>query len=200
MPEAFDWKLAIGLIASFVYVVGLFPYIRDIFAHKTKPHIYTWLIWILTQGTAIGGLIIGGGGFASIALVISLLVVGFIFLLSFKYGTRNITRSDTITLIGALIAIGVWWQLDNPLLAILMVSAIDALGYIPTFRKTYVDPWSETKISWLLAGIGSFLIILSIEEYNFLTATYVATLFAANTSLYVLIVVRRKFLSNTSGE
>jgi hypothetical protein len=56
-----------------------------------------------------------------------------VMLLSLKYGTRNITRSDTIILILALAAVFVWVQLDNPLLAVIMVTLIDLAGYVPSW-------------------------------------------------------------------
>jgi hypothetical protein len=59
--------------------------------------------------------------------------------------------------------------LDKPILSITMVTAIDVLGYIPTFRKSYIEPWSETQIIWFLFTISNILAILSLSQYNLLT-------------------------------
>lgn len=74
-----------------------------------------------------------GGGLGAIALTVGTICVFMVMLLSLKYGTRNITRSDTIILILALAAVFVWVQLDNPLLAVIMVTLIDLAGYVPSW-------------------------------------------------------------------
>ena len=197
--ENLDIKLSFAIAATFITVVAYIPYFRDIFLRRTKPHLYTWLIWAITQGTAAAALLYGGGNFGAISLIIGVIIVIAIFLLSFKYGTKNITRSDTFVLILALLAIVIWWQLNNPLLAVLMVSAIDGLGYIPTFRKSFEEPWSETLTFWALMAPAMIFTLMSNAEYNLLTVTYLATLSVANTSLTVLLIVRRRVVQKQSS-
>ncbi|MBP9818442.1 MAG: hypothetical protein KBC87_00545 [Candidatus Pacebacteria bacterium] len=162
------------------------------FARKTKPHLYTWLIWAITQGTAAVALIYGGGKFGSISLIIGTVLVCVIFIFTFKYGTKNITKGDTATLVVAMLAVIVWWQLKNPLLSVLMVSAIDGIGYIPTFRKSYKEPYSETVSFWILMALAAVLSILANAEYNLLTVTYLTVLAVANIIVASICVIRRK--------
>jgi len=186
-------KFLFSLVAAFLLVVGGdFPYIRDIFRGRTKPHAYTWLIWTITQGVALLGLFYGKGGWGSWALLIGTLFVFFIFLLSLKYGTKNITKFDTVILIVALLAVVVWFQLDNPLLAVIMVSIIDFLGYVPSFRKAFQEPWTETVISWVMFFVANTFIIFSLAEYNPLTLTYMLTIEAANLTLIIICLARRR--------
>ncbi len=191
-----DIKIVFGILATIVTIGGYIPYFRDIFAKKTKPHMYTWLVWGLTQGTATVALFSGGGEWGAISLLVGTILVAVIFFLCFKYGTKNITRSDTTTLIAALLAIIVWWQLDSPLLAVLMVSLIDALGYIPTFRKTYVDPSSETVLFWMCMVATDVLALLANSEHNILTMSYLVTLGICNTGVVIVILVRKRRLSS----
>ncbi|MBI2630965.1 hypothetical protein HYW73_01970 [Candidatus Nomurabacteria bacterium] len=185
-------KIIFAVAAALVTIIGYFPYFKDLFAKKTTPHIYSWLIWLITQGTAVAALIYGGGGLGGVGLIVGLFLVFAIVLFSFKYGTKNITTSDTVLLALALLAIVVWWQLDNPLLSVVMVSFIDGLAYVPTFRKTYHDPYSETTSFWIFMALSDVLAMLANTEYNFLTMTYLSTLAIANIILLITIVVRRK--------
>lgn len=194
MPNNIDNKLIISLIAVVLDIYGYFPYFRDIFRKKTKPHLYTWLIWAITQGTATVIIWQGGGKYAVLSFVLGTILVVSIFLLSFKYGTKNITRSDIYVLFVALSAIIVWWGLENPLLAILMVSVIDGLAYIPTIRKSFEEPWSETLLFWFVMASINILIIISISEYNLLTVTYPATLLALNIFVWCVCFFRRKMV------
>lgn len=190
-----DIKIVFGIMATVVTIGGYIPYFRDIFAKKTKPHLYTWLVWGLTQGTATVGLIRGGGKWGAISLLVGTILVAVIFLLCFKYGTKNITRADSFTLFAALLAIIVWWQLDSPILAIVMVSLIDALGYIPTFRKTFVDPTSETIIFWICMVTTDVFALLANSQHNLLTMSYLITLSVCNSVVAVIIFTRKRKLS-----
>lgn len=193
-----DYKFIIAVIASIITVVAYVPYFRDIFLKKTKPHLFTWLIWGITQGTATAALLYGGGKFGSISLIIGTVLVFAIFLLSFKYGTRDITKSDKIVLALALLTIVIWWQLDSPLIAVLMVSAIDGTGYIPTVRKSFKNPWSETLSFWVWMAIVDILAIIANAEYNLLTVTYLSVLFVANVIVYLVCTTRRKKVKQSS--
>ena len=189
-----DVKIILTVIATAIGVVAFFPYLRDTFSLKTKPHAYTWLIWAITQGTAVFGIWYGGGGWGALNLTIGTLFVIVVFLFSIKYGTKNITKSDTAILVAALSAIIIWWRLDQPLISVIMVSMIDVIGYIPSFRKSYQEPWSETLISWILFSASNIFAILALEEYNLLTVTYLAAITSANIALFLLCFFRRKFV------
>ena len=186
-----DIKFIIAIVAIIPTTLGYLPYLRDIFAKKTKPHLYTWLIWMITQGTATAALLHGGGKFGSLSLIVGLFFIFTTFLLSFKYGTKDITKKDTFILILAFLAIMVWWQLDNPIAAVLMISAIDGAGYIPTIRKSFRDPWSETILFWIIMSVVILLALVSNAEYNFLTVFYLLTLFLVNTALVLVCFFRR---------
>lgn len=187
-----DFKLIIAIVAAVLTVVGYGAYFRDIFAKKTKPHLYTWLIWVITLGTATVALLHGGGKFGSLSLIIGTVLVFSVFILSFKYGTKDINKKDAVVLILALMAVVVWWQLDNPLAAVLMVTAIDGAGYIPTIRKSFNDPWSETISFWIIMTIAGFLTLISNAEYNFLTVTYLAVLSVVDVLVILICLVRRR--------
>ncbi len=187
-----DIKLILAILASVLTLLAYVPYLKDIFRKETKPHLYTWLVWAITQGTATVALIKGGGGSSAISTTVGVILVLLILFLSFKYGTKNIKKSDTIVLIVALLAIVVWWQLNNIFLAVLMVTLIDGIGYIPTYRKTFQEPWSETPSFWLLIGSAMVLTLISNAEYNFLTVAYLSVLAVSNFALFLIITIRRK--------
>ena len=186
-----DYKILLSVFATVVGNIAFFPYIRDIFLRKTKPHTYTWLIWTITQGTGVAGVILGGGSWGVLNLFIGTIFVFSVFLFSLKYGSKNITKSDTIILALALISIIIWWQLKQPVLSILMISAIDFAGYIPSFRKTYLEPWSETAIAWIGFAVSDSIAIFALKEFNVLTVTYMATLAIANITLLLICLFRR---------
>ncbi len=188
-----DWKSIFGVLAALAVILAYVPYLRSIFRRETEPHAYTWLIWAITVATAGAGVWFGGGGFwVTLGFAISTFLVSVVFLLSFKYGTKNVTRGDAIVLVFALLATFVWWGLDNPALAVLMATGIDLLGYIPTYRKSFAEPWSENVQGWIGYAIAPLLSLFALHEYNLMTATYEFAVLAANIGLLVLLLIRQR--------
>lgn len=188
-------KLIFVILASLILTAGYVLYFRDILAQKTKPHAYSWLIWAITYGIATAGVWYGGGGWGAISMSLSVVLQFLVFLFSLRYGTRNITKGDTAVLMLALLTIFIWLQLDNPFLAILLVSIIDGSGYWPSIRKTYAEPWTETLSSWVLFTSSYIFTILSLKEYNFLTLFYIIIITLANITLIAISLARRKVVS-----
>lgn len=191
MIELSEPKTYLALGALILAIASYIPYWVDIFRGNTKPHLFTWLIWGISMATALAAASYGDGGLGTIALWAGMFGITSVFLLSFKYGTKNITRSDGVILAIALLAIVIWWQLDNLLLAVIVASLIDAIGYIPTLRKLYSDPWSENLLSWALVSLGYIFSILALAHYNWLTLTYLLTILLANIILISLALIRR---------
>lgn len=188
-------KILFAVLATLAELFGLLPYIKEVVLKKIQPHPYTWLIWGITQSVAVAGLWIGGGGIGALSLTITTLLIIITFFLSIRGSSKIITKQDAVVLAAALLSIIIWVTLDSPLLAVLLVSAIDVVGYIPTFRKSYNNPWSEKLSSWIIFSLAKVFAYLALANYNFLTISYIAALFAANGSLSVYLFWRRTQIS-----
>ncbi|HVY68223.1 MAG TPA: hypothetical protein VHA30_05000 [Patescibacteria group bacterium] len=185
-----NFKFYCALAAALVAVFSYLPYLRDIFRGRTRPHTFSWLIWIITLGTGLAGVLRGGGGWTILSMGTSILLECVVLLLSLRYGRKNITWFDTAVLLLALAAILVWRQLQNPYLAVIMVSAIDFLGYLPSYRKVYFQPQSETLSTWIGYVLAGGFGMLALRSYNFLTLTYILTVAAANLLMAILCLRR----------
>lgn len=188
-------KEILAILAIVATVVAYVPYVYEILKLRTRPHAYTWLIWALTVGTAGAAALYGGAGWGAVPTILNAFLVFGIFLLSLKYGSSNVTRSDKAVLALALVAIIVWWQLESPLIALLMVTGIDAFGYIPTLRKMWVEPWSESLTSWGIFIVAPALVIASLGAYNILTVTYTLMTLIVNIGLVVMGIIRRRSIA-----
>jgi hypothetical protein len=189
-----DIHIVYTILSTICLVAGAVPYVRDTAKGKTKPHAYSWLIWSLTMGIATVGAWYGGGGWGAVSMVVFTVVVALNFVLSLRFGTRDITRGDTIALLVALLAIALWVVLNNPLWSVLLATAIDVIGYVPTIRKTWRDPSSETPSAWLLSIIADIFALLALSTYNILTVTYLAVIIIVNMVVFFTAVMRRNIV------
>lgn len=189
-------SVVLGILGSVLMISSYVPYIYHILKKQTKPHAYTWIIWSVTQIIATIGILQGDGGiFAAMTIgagaVLSLVTL----LLCFPYGTSNVTTFDTVALAVGCVALVFWWKLDNPVLAIALVSIIDGIGFLPTYRKTWNEPWSESLLAWTLFVAGNLCAFFALEEYNFLTTIYIGTVTSAALLLILFSHRRRKVFS-----
>ncbi len=189
-----NYKVILGLIAITISLIAYVPYFRDIFKGKTKPHIYTWLIWFLLTAIAFAGQLIegaGAGAWATGAVSIASLAI---FILALKKGEKNITISDKFSLFGAFFALLLWFLTSNPLIAIILIIIIDILSFYPTIRKSLIKPNEETLSTYVLDCVAFIFAIAAIESYNLVTWLYPVTLVILNFGFAgILIVKRRKY-------
>ena len=184
-------KTAFGIIASLIGTGCFIPYILDIFKKKTKPHIYTWVIWTILQVTGVIAMYNSGAGIGILALTTGSVLCGYVCILSIKYGTKNITSFDTLCLIGALVSIAVYIFLKQPLLSIILISAIDFVGFLPTLRKAYIEPYSETLTMFAFFAVSGVFTMLALHDYSLTTILYPLTLIGINIIATSVIWLRR---------
>lgn len=187
-----DIKTILAVVATLIMTLCVVPYIRDIFRGETKPHSYTWLIWALLQGIAAIDMWSGGAGFAVASSSVGALLNVFIFILSLRYGTKNITNFDTACLIGALAALGAYFYFHNAALSIAIAVLVDFLAFLPTERKTWQEPGTETASTHFLSGTANVLTLAALSTYNFVTVPYVAAIMLMDYTVWLTIVLRRK--------
>lgn len=189
-----DYKVALAIISIIMTLVGYFYYLRDVFAHKTKPHAYSFLVWGLLTAIAFAGQLHDKGGPGSYVTGVAAAVCFYIFFLALRQGEKNITRSDRINLAAALIAIIPWMLTNDPVISVILITVIDFFGFIPTIRKSYKKPHEETLITYVLAGLKFLLAIWALETYTLTTWLYPASLVVTNLMFAAMLVIRREQL------
>lgn len=189
-----DYKVAIAVVSVVMTLVGYAYYFRDIFAGKTKPHAFSWLVWASLTAIAFAGQVSDNAGPGAWITGVTAFVSFIIFFLAIIKGEKDITRSDKLNLIGAAVALGLWFVTSTPLLSIILITIVDFLGFLPTIRKSYHKPHEETLITYLLSGLKFALAILALENYTVVTWLYPASLVVANLLFVAMLKVRRQKL------
>jgi hypothetical protein len=188
-------KLFFGIASTVLAVVCFAPYIKDILARKTEPHRYSWLIWTILQTVGVMAQMKEGAGYGAWALAIGAVFCFTIFLLSFKYGTKNISQFDVACLVASLGAIGIYFFITESIWAIIAVAIIDFVGFLPTFRKGFQEPFSETISTFIMSATANVLSLIALQNYNLTTVLYIASLLVTNSSFAIMILLRRKILN-----
>ena len=193
-----DFKLIFGIASSILAIVCFIPYITDILKRKTEPHTYSWLVWTILQTVGVMAQLKEGAGYGAWALGIGAFFCFVIFILSLKYGTKNISRFDTFCLLASVVTIMMYLGIENPVWAVVAVAATDFVGFLPTFRKGFQEPFTETASTFAMSGVANVLSIIALQNYNLTTVFYIATLFFTNFSFASMILLRRRVLNKIS--
>lgn len=182
----------IGVILTFIAYV---PYYRDILRGKTHPHVYSWGLWGLLTVLIVALQIKGGAGpSAFITIAAGLLCFGVI-ALGLKHSKRDITTSDTVVAILGLIAIGFWLFADQPVVSIILVTVSDFLAFIPTIRKSWNKPYSETLSLYATNAFRFGLALFALKNVTVLSALWPAFWALGNGMFAVMLFIRRQQIS-----
>ncbi len=189
-------KEAIGAIAVVLTFVGYAPYIRDTLRGKTHPHVYTWFLWGFVTAIAWSLQITDNAGPGSFVTLAAAIVCFAIFALGMRVGKKDITRSDTIFLVMALIALGIWLVAKQPVVSVILLSLTDMLAFVPTIRKSWNKPHTETLFSYEMNTFRFALAIVALHHYTIITSLYPISWLVANGLFSIFLVVRRKTLAH----
>ncbi len=172
-------------------VLGLVPYVRDIFHHKTEPERAMWWIYAFLFAVLFAAQLNAGAKWLLLVTgeyVVSAVIIA---VLSLRYGYGKFHKRDMISLVIAALGIVLWLITNNPLIAIVIVILVDAAGFWLTLLKTWHAPHSETLISWQLSFAGALLSIFTVNTWRLDLVIY--PLYAAlGTALLVGLIMYRR--------
>lgn len=189
-----DYQTIIWFLTIAIGIYANYPYIVDILKGKTKPHLFTWIVFLIMDAIAF---LVQIGDWAwpwawgTLTAGLTWLVV---LTLAIKHGEKNITKSDTFAFIVALICIALYVFMENPTYSLYTVILISGLALYPTARKSYHKPSQETLSLYVLAWVRSLLSIIATINISFLTIGLPVFIIFANSIFISMVLIRRKQL------
>lgn len=188
-----DYKTALGLLAAVISIVGYIPYFRDMLADKTKPHAFTWLIWGILNAIAFAGQLHGKGGPGMWAVGITAAALFVIFVFALFKGEKHLKPFDWLCLGGAGVALLLWLATSDPLGSIVLITIIDAFGFLPTVRKAYAKPFQETLVTYQVNTVKYVLIVLALQHYSLITTLFPLAVGVMNGMFALMLISRRQY-------
>jgi hydrogenase-4 membrane subunit HyfE len=186
-------KDVLAVIAALIAIAGNLPYIKDAFTKKVKPHPYTWLVWTIVSAIVFFGQIAKGAGIGALPAGIAEIFTVIIFIFSLRYGFKYVSKTDTYFLVAALLGIVPWIIFDNPTISVIIAVSIDLVAFVPTLRKTYLHPETETPILYGSNVLRHILTLLSLQAYNIATMLHSIAMIITNTTMVGLILQSKLF-------
>lgn len=190
-------KALIGYVTAGLSVSGLgYCAIVAIWGNN-RPHLYSWLIWTIVNAVAWYNQWTheaGPGAWSTLAMTI---LSGIVFLIAAyqyvaKISHEKITALDQWCLGGAVLSILFLIFFNTGPLSIIVASITDALAFIPTLKKVWAAPHSETPVNYTLNTIRHTIALFAMQSYNFVTLLFPVSLIVLNALTAGTIIFRKR--------
>lgn len=188
--------MLIGLTGALLSITSHIPYIIDTLKSETQPHRVTWGMLFLLNLVFFANNLAAGAESSIWLIVASLLSTFTVFILSFKYGVGGGSKLDIVAIVVIFLGVALWLILDSPLASILTNLLVALAGAVPTIKKAYLHPETETKSKWLMGSVGGLLAAISVGELNLTLLLFPLSVFLFQGILYILLVRQRLFPAN----
>lgn len=186
------------IIGSAAIFIGSLSYIRQILRGEVKPNRVTWLLWAVSPIVAAAiswssgssfweGLPVFMGGFMPLLIFISTF-----------FNTQaywKLSKFDYICGICASLAIIFWLFASAPVIAMFLAIFGDIMAGLPTIRKAWFEPQSESSAVYVLGGVSTVIGLLILPSWNFINAGFLLAMLAQGIVI-VSFIIRGKIKAN----
>ncbi len=184
-------KILIGQLAGLITLSAYIPYIISILKKKTRPNRASWWIWVGVSVSLLASYWASGARDTLWLLLGNISGQLAIALLSIKYGQKGHSQFDVWCLFLAGASLIVWYLTGSPVIALVMNVLGDFIGYLPTIKKTYLNPGGEDKLTWLIFVVGVVLSFFAIEQWTFKIYIYPVMIFIGDATMLFLVIFKR---------
>lgn len=185
-------KLFFGILSIIPAAIAYFIYFKHMFAGKTKPHAFSWLIWGLLAANGFIAQVGAGAGIGAWTTGITSVASFAVFAFALHLGTTNATRSDKVLLAMALAGLLLLPVIESKEIALCVTLAALIIGFLMTIRKAYHKPHEENMMAFLLNTLKFVPAILALGNFSFLALSYPLVAAAGNAAVVLVIFVRSR--------
>lgn len=185
-------KVLLGYISLLLTIISNGPYLRSVWRGVTKPHIFSLIVWAIVSAIASFAQYSANAGPGAWAAGLTALCCVAVILLSLRHKADwGHTRGDWAAFLGALAIIPLWYFTKNALIAALLATLIDALAYIPSFRKFWHRPHEDMIFLYVVANLKHIATVFAIVDYSLTTLVFPASILIMNSAMIGMLAYRR---------
>ncbi|MEX2028886.1 MAG: hypothetical protein WD963_00175 [Candidatus Paceibacterota bacterium] len=179
------------------YIIGYYVYFRDMIFGQTRPNLVTWFIWMLAPFIGVFFQLKAGAGLSVLPVFLAGLgpLVVLVVSICKKNGYWKITTFDIACGIFALISLLLYIVTHNLAISILFAILADALAFLPTFKKSWSNPESESGLLYISTTMVNILGVLIIKDWIFTIYSFGLYLIVFNI-IEVTIIYRKKIFKS----
>lgn len=184
-------------LALAISVIGQLGYVRDTLRGRNKPNRVTWAIWALVPLMAFFAQLDEGVGVQSLHTFIVGFGPAMIFTASFinKKAYWKLTRFDIGCGVLSLFGVALWLITQEGALAVFFAIAADALAGLPTLKKTWTHPETESWLLFTLGFVSAAITLLTFNQYSFVGVGFAVYILVFCASIVTIGLLRSRHLA-----
>ncbi len=157
-----------SILAFLITLWSTVVYWKGIFRKEIIPHPFTFFIWIIVLGISSIELVENGEILGSLAIILMTLSnIWIIFFGIARWREIRINWLDWFFLISGIFLI-IFWQLEpNYASVLILMIMIDATAYASSFKKSWLQPFTEQSLPYFISVGNNICTILAISVWNF---------------------------------
>lgn len=161
-------ELVFSILAFVITLWNTIVYWRGIIRREIIPHPFTMFIWTVVLGISSIELF-GQGEYLGMFSITFLTVDVFLAMIAGIYYWKRIKSNwlDWFFLISWILLILFWRLEPNYTYVLLVMIAIDATAYASSFKKAWVQPFTEKSLPYFISVGNNICTILAISVWNF---------------------------------
>ena len=186
------YKEFLSVLAITLTISAFIPYIHSIIRHRTRPHVFSWVIWGSTTFIVFLAQLADKGGAGAWPIGVSGVISISVALLAYaKQSDNSITPADWVFFLAAMLSLPLWYLTSDPLWSVVLLTSVDLIGFAPSFRKAYRHPFDEQVRFFVLMSTRNLIVILALAHYS-LTTVLFPLLTGIASLMYVLLILSRR--------
>lgn len=180
-----------AVLAVSLVVAAYAPYVIKIAKGSVKPHPFTWLIFTIAESSVFALQTSQGSGGGAYATATTALFALTIFILSMRQGIPSIKLLDIVCLITAVLGVGIWLIVQEPVASIVILLSVGLIGFTPTVIKGFKKPYEDSVTMWSVNSLRHTMSLLAIEQYNIVTILNPISWATIGFGFSALLLIRR---------
>jgi hypothetical protein len=191
MQALAPWRDALGILSVVLAILAAIIYVLQTLRGEVRPHPLSWFLFGILSLTGYWVQRDEGARQGSWTLL-AMTIISFLFVaVSVARGERSFSRTEWVFTAagGAVFVIYLFTKEAN--VAAALTTAIDVLGYGPTFMRGWFFPRKDSVASFALNAAKFVPSLMAMDPISFATSFYPATLMVLNAAVAIMLVMRR---------
>ena len=189
-------EVLFALISTAIYLLWAIPLWRDILRWRTTPHIFTYSLWLTLVWFNIFVLWSNKEFYTLIPTTVAVLSLCFGCIFGLKWIQKiRINWFDWLCFSLGIILVIYYFTSRNILYTVILTTIIDFIAFLPTFKKWWLTPWTESILIYLMSSVGQLFTLFSLYRFeNIENTIFWWYLFFANLIFFFMVASRRYYL------
>lgn len=154
-----------NLLYVLILLLGIASYtagLRQMLQGKYAPSVFSRVVWLLLAAISFAGVVASEGSSAS-TLLAGIFLIGntAICVASFWKGSKDFGKLELFCLLLLVASALVWILFNAPLVSLYISLLAHFVGALPTYRRVWSKPESESTLFWFFFFAASVLSIFA---------------------------------------